>query len=288
MNLYEKLVEVRKSCKYLKKDNQGHQYQYVSSSQTLGTLREAMDKMGLILAPKVINHDVKETVEKKIFNGNEKTSRSYFTELEMEFVWINAEKPEEQLVVPFYAQGVDNAEKGVGKALTYGEKYFLLKFFNIATDKDDPDSFQKKAESNREYNPSGDIAKINGCRTLDELHAIWIGLSKDGQHNLSVQQAKDLMKNKIIASQQNAQSQNVSPEKVKYIQTLYGKTNIKDREIRLQDISARLGIEKPKSTNDLTVSQADSLITSLKETVRAIEDRNQMARDCDASECDIY
>ena len=27
-------------------------------------------------------------------------------------------------------------EKGVGKALTYGKKYFLLKFFNIATDKD--------------------------------------------------------------------------------------------------------------------------------------------------------
>ena len=35
----------------------------------------------------------------------------------------------------------------MGKALTYGEKYFLLKFFNIATDKDDPDSFQRKQES---------------------------------------------------------------------------------------------------------------------------------------------
>jgi hypothetical protein len=28
--------------------------------------------------------------------------------------------------------------------MTYAEKYFMLKFFNIATDKDDPDSFQKK------------------------------------------------------------------------------------------------------------------------------------------------
>jgi hypothetical protein len=56
--------------------------------------------------------------------------------------------------MPFYAQGVDIAgEKGVGKALTYGEKYFLLKTFNIATDKDDPDAFQEKAESYRKPEP---------------------------------------------------------------------------------------------------------------------------------------
>jgi hypothetical protein len=56
--------------------------------------------------------------------------------------------------MPFYAQGVDIAgEKGVGKALTYGEKYFLLKTFNIATDKDDPDAFQEKAESYRKPDP---------------------------------------------------------------------------------------------------------------------------------------
>jgi hypothetical protein len=41
-------------------------------------------------------------------------------------------------------EGTDFGERGVGKCYTYNEKYFLLKFFNIATDKDDPDSFQKK------------------------------------------------------------------------------------------------------------------------------------------------
>jgi len=50
--------------------------------------------------------------------------------------------------VNWYAQGIDLAgEKGPGKALTYAEKYFLLKFFNIATSADDPDTFQKKAET---------------------------------------------------------------------------------------------------------------------------------------------
>lgn len=46
-------------------------------------------------------------------------------------------------MIPWYAQGLDvEGEKGVGKLLTYGEKYLFLKLFNIATDKDDPDSFQ--------------------------------------------------------------------------------------------------------------------------------------------------
>lgn len=50
--------------------------------------------------------------------------------------------------MPFYAQGIDTeGEKGVGKALTYAEKYFLLKQFNIATDTDDPDSFQNKMDA---------------------------------------------------------------------------------------------------------------------------------------------
>lgn len=58
----------------------------------------------------------------------------------VDMCWHDCESGEE-LCVPWYGQGVDLAgEKGVGKALTYAEKYFLLKFFHVATKKDDPDS----------------------------------------------------------------------------------------------------------------------------------------------------
>jgi hypothetical protein len=155
MNIYQKLVEVRKSVPYLQKEAQGAQYQYVGSSQVLSAVRAKMDELGLFLSVKVIGHNVQsETVENKDKYDKVKKTTTYFTELDLEFTWINAENPEETLTVPFYAQGVDIAgEKGVGKALTYGEKYFLLKTFNIATDKDDPDSFQEKAESYRKPDP---------------------------------------------------------------------------------------------------------------------------------------
>ncbi|MNI49325.1 ERF superfamily protein [compost metagenome] len=76
-----------------------------------------------------------------------KKTTTYFTELKLTMTWVNADDPSEIVECPWYSQGVDIAgEKGVGKALTYGEKYFILKFFNIPTDNDDPDAFQKKFE----------------------------------------------------------------------------------------------------------------------------------------------
>lgn len=139
MNIYQKLIEVRKTVPYLQKESKGHQYQYVGSSQVLAAVRAKMDEVGLLLVPSVKAH----TVTPENSNGR----MTYFTELEMDFTWVNAEKPDEKIVCSWYGQGIDIAgEKGVGKALTYAEKYFMLKSFNIATDKDDPDSFQEKQE----------------------------------------------------------------------------------------------------------------------------------------------
>ncbi|MCD7034338.1 ERF family protein [Metabacillus sp. GX 13764] len=142
LNLFQKLVEVRKSVPYLKKESQGHQYQYTGSSQVLASVRAKMDELGVMLLPKVIAHNL-------IEGKTDKGKKEYMTELEIEFTWINADNPSETFVSTWYGQGVDNAEKGVGKALTYAEKYYMLKTFNIATDKDDPDAFQEKAESYR-------------------------------------------------------------------------------------------------------------------------------------------
>jgi len=147
MNIYQKLIEVRKTVPYLKKDNTGNQFKYVSSSQTLGTLKEKMDEMGLLLIPGIKSKNVSDHSTKS--GGHE-----YFTELEMQFTWVNSEKPDETIVCDWYGQGLDTGEKGVGKALTYSEKYFLLKFFNIATDKDDPDSFQDKIDGQKNNIPT--------------------------------------------------------------------------------------------------------------------------------------
>ena len=147
-NVYQRLAEVRKSISYLKKEKSGNQFKYVGSSDVLGALHSAINDAGLLLIPSITNHKLNERVELIGSEDNQKERATYFTELEMNMRWQNIDDKNDFVDSAWYAQGVDIAgEKGVGKALTYGEKYFLLKFFNIATDKDDPDSFQRKQES---------------------------------------------------------------------------------------------------------------------------------------------
>jgi len=140
LNIYQKLIEVRKVVPYLKKDADGVGFKCVTSSQVLGVLKEKMDSFGLLLIPKVVEALVGDHTTKQ-------GGHNYFTQINMIFTWINADNPEEKIECQWYGQGLDTGERGVGKAYTYAEKYFLLKFFNIATDKDDPDVFQTKIGS---------------------------------------------------------------------------------------------------------------------------------------------
>lgn len=177
MNIYQKLIEVRKEVPYIQKADKGHQYNYTGSSRVLGSLKAKMDELGLLLIPRIISKELHQHTEEK----NGKSVTTYFTELNMEFTWVNAEKPEEQIVCPWYGQGIDTAgEKGVGKALTYSEKYFMLKFFNIATDKDDPDTFQKQFE---EEKPKANGKQIGEIKVLVEK-LVGVGVSKVDSFNL--------------------------------------------------------------------------------------------------------
>lgn len=143
-NLFQKLLVVRKRVPYLQKTEKGNQYQYVGSSQVLSSLRDELDKQGLLLFPHVLKTNL---ITYQTTNSKGGTRNNVLTELWLEYEWIDSETGESKRV-PFYAQGLDfEGEKGVGKALTYAEKYFLLKQFNIATDKDDPDYHQNKIDS---------------------------------------------------------------------------------------------------------------------------------------------
>lgn len=137
MNLYQKLIEVRKAVPYLQKSEKGHRFNFVSSSHTLSALKEKMDEMGVLLVPSVIESEVRD-------HATQAGKHEYFTILMMSFTWVNSDNPEETITCSWTGQGLDSGEKGVGKAMTYAEKYFMLKFFNIPTDKDDPDSFQRR------------------------------------------------------------------------------------------------------------------------------------------------
>lgn len=135
MNLYEKLLAIQQSVDNIIKDgkNQSDKYDFASNENVLDRFRPLLNQHDLLLIPRMESALIHE--------GQTRSGTArYLTEITFTMTWHDV-KSGEELSVPWYAQGVDLAgEKGVGKAATYAEKTFLLKFFHVPTNKDDPDN----------------------------------------------------------------------------------------------------------------------------------------------------
>ena len=147
LNLFQKIADVKANIDGFTKDAKSYNYSYVSGSQVLHRIRNKMIENNLLLVPKTSEENYKQ-IDVTRFNkkaGREITTSEFIVEMKLTYVWINADKPEEQFEVIFYAVGQqDDVSKAHGTALTYAERYFLMKFFNIPTDEDDADAKEKQ------------------------------------------------------------------------------------------------------------------------------------------------
>jgi len=146
--LWQRLAVIQEAIDRIAKDKRNVQqgFDYVSSDAVLATIREAMCDQRLLLMVQIDDA----TLHLKSVGDK----GWHMTELRLRFTWINSDSPEERIEVPFYGQGTDPHEKGVGKALTYAEKYFLLKQFHLPTDKEDPDAHEEGAPHGRAATPA--------------------------------------------------------------------------------------------------------------------------------------
>ena len=139
MSVYKKLATIQAAMRSLAANAEGQtgqaKYGYVSGSKLLGFLRPLMDKQKLLLSQEVV--EITNTPISYMTRNGEKTEM--FTTLKIRFTWIDSED-ETSLVNEFYANGMNAWDKGLGSALTYAERYYLMKFFHIATDEDDVDA----------------------------------------------------------------------------------------------------------------------------------------------------
>ncbi|MGC7785231.1 ERF family protein [Staphylococcus epidermidis] len=139
LNLLQKIVEVKKNIEGFTKDAKGYNYDYVEGSQILYKIRPKMEEHGLLIFPSVTSYETKET-------KNNKGKTEHIVSMNMEYHIIDS-NTKEDYTTQFAAFGQQqDIAQAYGTALTYAERYFLLKLLNIPTDEDDPDAKQKKQE----------------------------------------------------------------------------------------------------------------------------------------------
>jgi hypothetical protein len=188
MNIYQKLLEIQKVVKGLGKDKATFNYKYVTGDKILDEVKPLMNRFGLLLKQEVLSID-NERMDYQTKNGQKS---EILSKVMMRFTWIDTETGEQDVNL-FGANGQNDWEKGLGSALTYAERYFLLKFFHIATDEDDIDNEQRKKTA-----PIPQLPAINQV----QLTKLCKKISDDGMSNA---ECLELAKKHFTLSEQDIQ-----------------------------------------------------------------------------------
>jgi hypothetical protein len=197
LTLYQKLHEIQSQILGLGKDKSSNSYKYVTGSKVLEHIKPLMNKHGLILKQEVLTIDnERQDYLVAVNTPNQKTKSEILTKVMMRFTWIDVQSGEKDENL-FGANGQNDWEKGLGSALTYAERYFLLKYFHIATDEDDIDNPERKEEElklqqeqeeaqKKETERLTEINKILvKCTTEESLKEEFLKLSKEDQKTFS-------------------------------------------------------------------------------------------------------
>lgn len=143
MNIFEKLLaitsEIGAVAKNLEVGVGKSQYKAVGEADVLKAVKAMEAKYKVYSYPssrRVIDSSILQT--RKEYNGQVTESNQLFMRIEVEYTFVNVEKPEEQIKIITYGDGIDTQDKAPGKAMTYADKYALLKAYKIVTG-EDPD-----------------------------------------------------------------------------------------------------------------------------------------------------
>ena len=190
LNIYQKLLVIQSKISGLGKDKKAFNFSYVTGDKLLSYVKPLMDELGLILKQEIISIDnLRMDYVSKSDNKTEILSK-----VMMRFTWVDSASGETDINL-FGANGQNGFDKGVGSALTYGERYFLLKFFHIATDEDDIDNPDlKKSAPIPIEKPTLEsaCAKIINAKTLTELKQMYDALTSE--EKILAEKRKDELK----------------------------------------------------------------------------------------------
>jgi len=134
--LTRKLAEIMEAVKRVPKRgrNAFHGYQYATEADIADVVREELSSRQVVLYSAI------DAVETRVDTG-ESGKPSNFVTVSMTFTIIDGESGEER-AFKWAGAGQDRGEKGLYKAITGAEKYFLLKLFLIPTGDDPEDDSQ--------------------------------------------------------------------------------------------------------------------------------------------------
>lgn len=164
--LFEKLSAISQELEVVNKSfmvevSKGKGYKAVSEADILSAVRPLEAKHRIYSYPagrKVIDSQII-----KVSDAEGKQKITYFERIETIYRFVDMDNPSAYIEVISYGDGLDNGDKSVGKAMTYADKYALMKAYKIITG-EDPDKEASKTTyeaSNKRPEKKEEVKKVS-------------------------------------------------------------------------------------------------------------------------------
>ena len=191
MNLYQKLAKIRKAVEVIKNNKRSYNYTYTDEEAILSRVTGLMDKYGISLIPGIVPgttvvspYHYKKTKATKDGKVYEENVNDILVSADTYYLWIDNEDPTQMIRVDWTMIGQQSeASQAFGSGLTYSQRYFLLKYFNISTTDDDPDAWKRTQKETEEAEQREIAAKI-----IEEVHGFvttYLSVMPDDREKIS-------------------------------------------------------------------------------------------------------
>lgn len=144
LNIHQRMAaitaELQTVAKNLNVDTgKGKGYKAVSERDVVDAVKPLEAKYGVYSYPvsrRIIESAALESENE--WNGKVTKKTTFFERIETVYRFVNTDEPADYIETTTFAEGIDSQDKGSGKAMTYADKYALMKAYKISTG-DDPD-----------------------------------------------------------------------------------------------------------------------------------------------------
>lgn len=202
LNIFEKLSLITAEIGVVEKNlkvqvNKTSSYKAVSERDVLDAVKPIEQKYRVYSYPasrQIIDRDI--LVKESEYQGTVSRTNTLFMRVETVYRFVNIDKPDEFIETTVYGDGLDTGDKASGKAMTYADKYALMKAYKLSTG-DDPDKeaspenvFEKKAEPKA---TDKQISLIEDLYTDAEAETICKKANIENIKDLTVSQASALI-----------------------------------------------------------------------------------------------
>lgn len=167
LNIYEKLSMITEEIGVVEKGlkvqvNKTSSYKAVSERDVLDAVKPIEKKYRVYSYPakrEIIDRDI-------LVSENEYGKKNtLFMRIDTTYRFVNLDNPSEYIETTVYGDGLDTGDKAPGKAMTYADKYALMKAYKLSTG-DDPD---KEASPEKGYTREEQKATAAQIGVLNKL-----------------------------------------------------------------------------------------------------------------------